>query len=304
MINTRPIVLLFLTSLIAVTVNAQRDPLYAQYANNPFVLNPAYAGLSNNLNVALSYRNQWNGLEGSPKTINVNGRMPLIYDKMGAGVMVVSDRMGASTVTEALAIYSYQIHMTSTTVLSFGLQAGVANFHIDNSKVSPYDNTDPLFQGTYNEAKPGLGFGAVLKGDRFLVGVSVPRMLKSGFSAQGAQYSLYTQHYYLSGSYDFSLTEHLRFKPSTLLKWVKGAPLSMDLNASLLIKNNYQVGLLTRNFSTFGLLTQALIKDMFVVGYVFELPTGPAADVNFSTHEIMMGLRLSVLKFHERSVGL
>lgn len=29
----------------------QQDPLYAQYINNPFVLNPAYAGFTNDLNV-------------------------------------------------------------------------------------------------------------------------------------------------------------------------------------------------------------------------------------------------------------
>jgi type IX secretion system PorP/SprF family membrane protein len=304
MINKRITILLFSTLLIGTMAGAQRDPLYAQYANNPFVLNPAYAGLNNNLNFGLSYRNQWNGLQGSPKTTNINGRMPLVFDKMGAGIMIVSDQMGASTVTEALAMYSYQIHVNSATVLSFGLQAGIANFRFDNTKVAAYDNSDPLFQNNYNEATPGLGFGVVLKGDQFVVGASVPRMLKSTFSVQGVPYSLYTQHYYFNGSYDFFLTERLRLKPSTLLKWVKGAPLSVDLNASLLINNYYQVGLLTRNFNTFGFLGQALIKDIFLMGYVFELPTGGATDLDFTTHEIMMGVRLRVLSFHERGIGL
>jgi len=35
-------------------VNAQQDPLYSQYINNPFVINPAYGGITNNLNAPLT----------------------------------------------------------------------------------------------------------------------------------------------------------------------------------------------------------------------------------------------------------
>lgn len=285
--------------VLSLPLYAQRDPLYAQYVTNPFVLNPAFAGLNNNLSLGLSYRNQWNGMEGSPKTINANGHMALKYNKMGAGFMFVDDRAGNTSVTEALASYSYQIALTSSTHVSFGMQAGFANYRTDNSKVRAFDATDPLFSSNQNTMTPRVGFGVVVKSDRLMAGLSVPRMLKSTVTEEGFSYAQYTQHLYATAAYNFVVTERVRFRPSTLLKLVKGAKPSVDLNASVILLENYQAGVMTRNFNTYGLFVQARIRNTFVFGYVFEVPTGKTADVNFLTHEITLGLRLKALTFHD-----
>ena len=279
----------------------QQDPLYSQYIANPFVLNPAYAGITNNLNTSISFRQQWAGFEGSPKTINANGHISLFNNKIGAGLMFVSDNIGNATTNEIVTSGSYRINISKGKILSFGLQAGVTNYQINNTKVTPFDTTDPLFQGQVSETKPTFGAGIILKDDKFFVGFSVPRMLRSTFETGGLQSSLYTQHYYLMGSYLFTLSENIRFKPSALLKLVSGAPASIDLNTSLVIHENYQAGLLTRNFNTYGAFLQMIIKDSFRLGYVFEVPTGSSVATNFSTHEITLGYRINVLSFHNGS---
>jgi type IX secretion system PorP/SprF family membrane protein len=291
----------FLAMVLPFTTLAQQDPLYSQYINNPFVINPAYAGLTNNLNFSLNYRNQWAGFEGSPKTINFSSHISLHDNKMGAGLMVISDQIGNSKITEVFGSYSYRINLTDDKVFSFGLQAGMANYQIDNSKVNPFHKDDDLFQGNFSETKPSFGFGAILKSDKFFVGLSVPRMLRTTLQTQGLQSSLYTQHYYLMGSYLFFVSEHIRFKPASLIKIVSGAPLSVDLNASVILHENYQAGLLTRNLTTYGLFVQALFKDTIRIGYVFEVPTGSSVGANFSTHEICIGYRLSALPFHRNT---
>jgi type IX secretion system PorP/SprF family membrane protein len=282
-------------------VNAQQDPLYAQYINNPFVLNPAYAGFTNNLNTSISYRQQWAGFEGSPTTVNANGHISLLENRMGAGLMFVSDKIGNSSTTEVVGSYSYRIKLDNTKTLSFGLQAGMANYQIDNSQVNPFDKNDPLFQGTISETKPSFGAGLILSTDRYFLGLSVPRMLKASLAADGINAAVYTQHYYAMGSYLFFLSERVRLKPSMLLKLVSGAPASVDLNASFIIHENYQVGLLTRNLTTYGFLGQIMIKDSFRFGYVFEVPTGSSVGSNFVTHEVTLGIRLNALPFHSNN---
>jgi type IX secretion system PorP/SprF family membrane protein len=298
--NMKHLLTLFMM-LACFSLKAQQDPLYSQYLNNPFILNPAYAGLTNNLNLSLSYRYQWAGFEGSPKTVNANGHISLVDNKMGVGLMVISDRIGNSSINEVFGSYSYRINVTDDKVLSFGLQAGFANYQIDNSKVNPFDAGDKLFEGINSETKPSFGFGAILKSEKFFVGLSVPRMLRTTLETQGLQSSLYTQHYYLMGSYLFFISERIRFKPSALAKIVSGAPASMDLNASLIIHENYQAGALTRNFNTYGIFLQALLKDSFRLGYTFEVPTGSSVGSNFTSHEITLGYRLNVLSFHRNS---
>lgn len=292
-------IILFQLVIVGV-IHAQQDPLYSQYLNNPFVINPAYGGLTNNLNASVSYRQQWAGFEGSPKTINFNGSMSLFDNKMGAGLMVVSDQIGANTTNEVFATYSYRIQLGQTKTLSFGLQAGASNYQTDNDKLNPQNPSDPYYTGTISEFKPSFGAGVILTSDKFFLSLSVPRMLKSNFGEEGVQTTLYAQHFYGLGSYLFFLNDRLRFKPSVLVKYVSGAPASVDLNASFIIHENYQAGVLTRNFNTYGLFVQALIKD-FRFGYVFEVPTGESVGTNFTTHEVTLGIRMNVLQFHDKN---
>ena len=280
---------------------AQQDPLYSQYINNPLVINPAYAGFTNNLNVATIFRQQWAGFEGSPQTFNFNGHISLLGNKMGGSLMIVSDQIGSTTVNEALAGASYRIPLNNELTLSFGLQAGFANYKINNAKLNPQDPTDPLFEGESNEFVPQFGAGAILSNDRFFLGFSMPRMLKNNFNTGTLQSTLYNQHFYAMGSYIIFLSERIRLRPSALVKVVKGAPLSVDLNAAFIIHENYQVGALTRNGNTYGLFGQLLWKDKFRLGYVFEIPTGKSVGTQFTSHEITLGVRFNALSFHSNT---
>jgi len=294
------LILLFLMQF-ALNAFAQQDPLYSQYMNNPFVINPAYAGFTNNLSTAVSYRQQWAGLEGSPKTLNAYGHVSLFHNRMGTGLMISSDQIGSNTVTEVSGSYSYRIQLDNKRTLSFGLQAGAANYVVDNSKVNTADPGDPLFEGSTSEIKPSFGAGMIYSTDLLFLGFSVPRMLKSTATDDGVTSTLYTQHYYIVSSCLLFLTNRLRFKPSALVRFVSGASPSVDLNASVILYENYQAGILTRNFNTYGLFLQGIFKNSFRLGYVFEVPTGNSVGVNFTTHEITIGFNTNLLSFHDNS---
>ncbi len=296
----------FILSVLAISFSAvaQQDPLYSQYINNPFILNPAYAGFTNNFSASVSYRQQWAGFEGSPKTMNANGHISLFDNRMGTGLMISSDQIGNNTVTEIFGSYAYRIALDNNKTVSLGLQAGAANYVVDNSKVNPMDPGDPLFEGSVSEIKPSFGAGIIFSTDLLFVGLSVPRLLESKATDNDVTSTLYTQHYYAMGSYVFFLSDRIRFKPSALVKLVSGAPASLDLNAAVIINENYQAGVLTRNFNTYGLFLQGVFKNSFRLGYVFEVPTGNSVGVNYSTHEITLGFRMNVFSFHENSSAI
>lgn len=290
------ILLLF---VVCSTAFGQQDPLYAQYVNNPFVLNPAYAGFTKDLNLNVGYRHQWSGLEGSPVTINANGHISLLDNRMATGLMLVSDKIGSATTTEFLLSYAYRIKIDNNKTFSFGLQAGAANYKIDSQHTNPYDPGDPFFEGLISKFKPTVGTGVVLSSHTFFVGLSVPRMLKSNLQQDDISPSAYAQHYYLMGSYLFFVADRVRFKPSALVKLTEHSPASVDVNASFILFENYQAGLVTRNFNTYGIMLQAMIRNSFRVGYVFEVPTSNSVGSNFTTHEITIGFRTAILTFHE-----
>lgn len=292
--------LIFCTLQIAV-VAAQQDPLYTQYINNPFVINPAYGGINNDLNAAVLYRLRLPGYKGSPTTFNANAHISLLNNKMGAGFIIVSDKIFNTKINEVYGTYSYHIAVGNKSTLSFGLQAGTAKYKVVKHPTIYYaiDPSDPLLPGPTHEMKLQFGAGAILKSDKFFIGISVPRILNPSISSYSINAPLFNQHFYALGAYLFSLSERVRLKPSVLVMAVKGAPASVDLNASFIVYENYQAGILTRNFNTYGFFTQVLIDNFFRLGYVFEVPTGSSVGFNYTTHELTLGFRMDALKFHD-----
>ena len=280
---------------------AQQDPLYAQYINNPMVINPAYAGLNNNLNASVSYRSQWGGFEGNPVTMNVNSHMSLVDNKVGVGVLLVQDKIGNVKNTEFQAAFSYRIKLEDKT-FSFGMQAGVINFRNNFNELNLSNPGDPAFTQNENLSKPNIGVGVILKSEKYFVGLSIPRMLSTTISNGGQDLQLYNQHFYLFGAYVFYVSDRIRLKPSALLKGVSGSPISTDLNFNVTIDTKYTAGIYTRNFNAYGVLLQARLADRFKLGYTFEMPTNNSVGTRFTTNEIFLGIVLPVLPSHDRGV--
>lgn len=294
--------LVVLVTLASVSAFGQIDPLYAQYLNNPLVINPAYTGLNKEFNASVSYRKQWAGFDGSPSTFNVSLHSSLADNKMGVGLMVIADQLGERKNTLALGTYSYKIQYDRT-IVSFGLQAGVVNYRTDFSKLNPHDPSDKYFL-TDPVTKPLFGAGVMLTNDNLLLGISVPRLLKTsgdftnnqGTNIEG---SLYTQHFYGIASYILFINERLRLKPSVLLKYVQDNPMSVDINAVLNIDERYGVGAFTRNFNTYGFLAQIKFAQSYRFAYAFEVPTGKSVGQNFTSHELTLGLSMALFDFHD-----
>lgn len=296
--------LLLLSALIfSITFSseAQIDPLYAQYLNNPLLINPAYSGLNNNLNIGVTYRKQWAGFDGSPATYNANAHTSLLDNRMGVGLIVVKDNIGINSNTEVHATYAYRLQLDQKN-LSFGLQAGLISYESVNSDLNPFDPNDPAFQGNQNFTKPSFGAGLILHSERYFLGLSVPRMLKAQVTISDVETELYNQHFYGIAGYVFFLNEHIRLKPSVLLKSVKGSPISTDVNFALNLNERYTAGVYTRNLNAYGLLAQIKFADMYRFGYAFEVPAGTSVGARFTTHEVSFGLNMAMFAFHRTSI--
>ncbi len=299
----RNILLVSIFILWVSSLHAQNDPLYAQYLNNPLLINPAYTGLNNNFNTSVTYRKQWAGFDGSPSTANVTAHTSVLNNKMGIGFMLLQDKIGNSNNTEIQGSYAYKIGFGEK-YLSFGLQAGILNFRSDNTLLNPYDKGDAVFMQNQNLTRPTFGAGLILKSDRFFVGLSVPRMLKAtgmfiDSASNAFESRLYSQHFYATAAYVFYLTERIRFKPSILVKAVKGAPISIDYQANFILDEKYIAGMYLRNLNSLGALLQFKFTKGYRFGYAYEMPFKNSVGTQFNTHEISVGVNLSLFSSHD-----
>ncbi|HTH56906.1 MAG TPA: PorP/SprF family type IX secretion system membrane protein [Cyclobacteriaceae bacterium] len=290
-----------LLTVLCMPALAQQDPVYAQYPNNPFVLNPAYTGLNNRFNANLQYRSQWSAVEGHPETFNFNTHMSILDNKAGVGLIVVQDKIGENTTTEVSATGSYKIKLQGDRIFSFGMQMGMMRFTNSNADLN-LQQGDPYFT-TYNISRFNTGAGAMLKSDRYMVGFSVPRLLPVTVDQGGGQRILvYDRTYYLFGSYQVFLNERVRLRPAMLLHTSDKFKGSVDLNMNLQIEDFYSAGVFTRSFNTYGLLLQMIVKH-YRFGYAIEVP-GAKTAIPFTTHEFMLGISLRALRSHQDSFSV
>jgi type IX secretion system PorP/SprF family membrane protein len=290
--------ILVLTTGIISAAQAQVDPLYAQYLNNPLLINPAYSGLNNNLNASISYRKQWAGFDGSPTTVNISAHSAFLNNKMGVGMFIVQDKAAINKNTEVQATYAYRLNLGDQ-YLSFGLQGGLINYRNNNDDLNPKDPTAPEFSEVQTITKPTIGSGFILSSERYFFGFSVPRMLAPSVSfASGSEAQLYRQHFYFTAAYVMLLSERVRLKPSLMFKGVKGAPVSTDVNVAINLDERYTAGIYTRNLHAYGLLAQLKLSDKYRFGYAFEMPTNNSVGTRFTSHELTLGINLAVLSSH------
>lgn len=285
--------------LLAEISRAQQDPLYAQYLLNPLAINPAVAGSNSNLNLLAGYRMQWAGMEGQPNTLNVSAHSSFMDNKTGAGLLIVNERIGNVTNSEVLLSAAYKIRLQHG-LISFGMHGGVQSFRTDNGLLNIYHPNDVAYTSGEKGTRVNIGAGLVYRGDDLFVGLSVPRLLPATFKSGGEEFVRYDRHYYLTAAWTYRYTADVWFKPSVMARGVKGAPLSCDIGLNVILHDRHMAGFFTRTLNTYGVLLQTHINDRFVFGYVFELPHGKNSGLNFPTHEVNIGMKLSVFSFHNR----
>jgi len=201
---------------------------------NSLAYNPGFAGSPEYLSVRLLYRDQWLGIDGAPTTQSLTIHTPL-STKIGVGLSVINDVIGATGSTTVNASYAYRLQFAEGT-LSIGLQGGVVNWRV------------------------------FYYSQKFYAGLSVPRLVEWDLSEEGENTigrsaKLY-RHYYLSAGGIIPVNGNaLVFKPSILIKTVGlfsnfnssntinqiGAPTEFDIDLSLLFYETLWLGVSFRS---------------------------------------------------------
>jgi type IX secretion system PorP/SprF family membrane protein len=270
-------------------IMAQQDPMFTHYMFNMLAVNPGYAGSHGLLNVTGMYRNQWVGVDGAPKTQTFVAHSPFLKKNIGLGLSIINDKIGPVRQTMVFADYSYTVQVTKESKLAFGLKAGFNILKTYFSEIPLTEPNDESFTDVPISWKPNFGFGAYYYSKNYYVGISIPKILKSKIE-QHLDYSKLTlqRHFFVTGGYVFNINDKFKFKPSALLQMTSGAPLSFDLNGSVLYRDLLWVGLGHRFGDSFSLLLEVQATKQLKFGYSFDLTTSRFSRYNSGTHEIML----------------
>src|SRR5690606_38731731 len=144
----------------------------------------------------------------------------------------------------------------------------------------------PNFQENITSYVPHFGVGIYYSKDPFYVGLSVPQLVNV---FAGKQLNL-NSHIYLNGGVYLNTGIYTSLHLSTLVKYVKGAPLQLNANAIMTIHDKVEVGAGWRSFSAINLMTGLRISQKFRLAYFYEFPLANR-QIGFNQHELMLNYR-------------
>ncbi len=292
--NTLRIVVL----LLFASVYAQQEPNYSLYRYSMNVINPAYAGADGNTSITANLRSQWVNVQEAPETQSFFFATPL-GKRVGIGISVVSDQTFIEKQTSYNVDFSYQLPVSDQTNIYLGLKAGGGTYNLDSNGLSNYSifPIDPAIENIDDGFNPNFGVGAYLVNDKYFVSLSVPALLKTDSvdSDSGrVSYATSSAHVYFSGGYNFKLNENTEFRPSTLIRYVSGAPLSLDFTAAFKFFDKLEFGAAYRTDDAISGFVMLSLANWVNIGYAYESSTvSEISDAGNGTYEILFQLNLN-----------
>lgn len=297
---------------------AQQLPLYSQYKNNGFLLNPAMAGHDGYTSFNMTARKQWVGFKNSPFTYSASlqtrlmrksyriksrgNRNRLISSsrgRVGLGGYVFSDVNGLVSRTGIQFTYAYHIYMYRSQ-LSFGLAGQTFQYKIERDRISTYSELinsggDPIIESDLNYVAyiPDANVGIFWTSPEFYIGLSASQLfqskLKLGSSALGNLRLL--RHYYLMGGYRF-INQRSGFdvEPSFLLKTTEQLLPQADLTLKLYYQTDYWIGATYRTSGTIAAKFGVRAENIYV-GYSYDYALSAIRKYNFGSHEIFVSFK-------------
>ena len=282
-----------LFSLAFLQMLAQQDALYSQYMFNQFTINPAYAGTRNSFSSVLLFRNQWSGLSGAPNTLNFSVHTPFSGKKMALGLNFIADEIGPSKNSSIMGTYAYHLQ-TSKGKLSFGLRGGFYSSSLNTSQLNFFNSSDVHNTGeVYQTITPNFDFGVYYFSPKFYSGLSVNHMFDNNAENTSQTQLNLNRHFFFNTGAVFVKNENLVFKPSFMVRYNAGSPISFDLNTSFLFKKTIWVGLTYRSSKSLIFISEYNISDFLRVGYSYDFDLSKLRKFHSGSHEVFIGCDLN-----------
>ena len=262
---------------------AQYQSYYSQYIFSGLIINPAYAGSQDALNVSAVYRNQWAGLEGAPKNFSIAGHTPLKNKKTNIGVVLSNETFGITSKISAGIAYAYRIKLKEND-LSFGLQAGSDFLRNDWTLIKTTDANDPNFiPQIENKSALTFGAGVYYTAKNLYAGLSFPSLYKT--NSKGA-FSPAAANLY--SGFLLRVSDGLVVKPSVLIKYINNSALQYDVTGTFYFSKIFGLGAGYRSSdAAYGFL-DLKITDQFNLGYSYDFTTSNLKNYSSGSHEILL----------------
>ena len=295
----------FLCFALNLTVSsAQQLPVvYNQFFMNPYVYNPAYAGVEGHAVAFVTYKQQFAGVPGAPSIYNANFHVPL-KGGLAVGAMAYSRQAGPYNLSSGKVSAGYLVSIDREHFFRFGMSLGAGTNTIDYDYAEP---NDPAF----NNLNPNTAFmigdvGVAYHFGHFNIGVSLPKLFSYDVitNEEGFQVTPKPQDNILfKMNYRGHLNDNIAIEPHILYRYNKFLPNQYEGTVILHLLHIVWVGATYRQDAGFIGLIGAKLYEKIGIGYAYEYGSPNTASLLGPTHEIHIGYHIGTRKEHAEHVS-
>lgn len=233
--------LLILVFLTQFSFSQEGIAVYSDYlSDNYYLLHPSMAGASDCGKVRLTARQQWFGQDEAPalQTLSFNTS---VGERSGVGAILFNDRNGYHSQTGVKASYAHHLRFSRSTLdlnqLSFGVNAGLIQSNLDETRFNSPNNFDPLVNGglVQKDSYFNVDIGASYFYLDFYTHFTVKNVIANKRELYSDIETDNLRKYLWSVGYVFALGDNgVLLEPSTLLQYVdETQETTVDLNLKL-----------------------------------------------------------------------
>lgn len=291
--------------LLCSQLHAQQSILLNQSSYNLFTVNPAMAGITNDILANCHYKKNWLGLSESPELVQVTVDGGLHKNKYGLGISIVNEKAGIFSKTYLAGSFRYKVKLANEHFLLFGISAGFQRQLSNFSKLKA-DAPDEFSQWPQQQAVtvPDAAFGLTYQFKRLLVFASANQLLQQNFAYKESVFNKELQYktipYYIIGAqYVFELKKDvLNYTPNLIVRTPQGLPTQFDLNNTFTYKSKILAGIGYRhNYAIYGSLGYHITEKLRVI-YSYEYALG-LQSITKGGHEV--GLSFGLVNGNEKT---
>ena len=287
------IITTFFVGLVSIT-NAQQLQTSAMYDMQGVLHNPSTAGVYENNFIGVTYRSQWSGISGSPKTSTVFGSFDLPKQQIGIGGYLYRDVTGPTSRTGIDLSVAKHIVMAKGS-LSLGIETRLEQYALDKGKLVATLGNDPVLGAGDNRFKYDAGFGISYTGKKLEVGLSVSQLVQSklnfysGNLTRSEEGMLY-RHYYAHAAFHWDVDGVTTITPNALLIYLPNAPTSFQAGARFEHNKIFWLGVGYRLHQSYMVSAGVNVNKKITIGYAYDDYITPVSnfDKGSSAHEILI----------------
>jgi type IX secretion system PorP/SprF family membrane protein len=278
---------------------AQREDLHAHYTYNLMAVNPAYAGLENQLSVTLLHRSQWAVFPGAPRLQTASVHAPFGRN-VGLGFSFAREQIGPEQNIAIKGDYSFTIRSEEKVKIVFGLKAALNMLYINLIDLELDDPDDPSFLNNKQSILlPNFGVGIIAYTKDYYFGFSIPDLIVHNYLNNTIYSSSHlwisSKHYYFIGGAALPLSHKLLLKPSGYFRF------SRSTQENKFIEIEAEIGIMAEYNSSFhggfSVRTENKVAAFLGLKIVPDLDLGYSFDLfyfnklqkyNGGSHEIVL----------------